>query len=75
MIRECLKKWTDTPPTLEIKIRKEIVEVGGVRKMKEEDEEVIGKRKDESKENEAIIENDRKYEEIQRVARKERLDY
>jgi hypothetical protein len=43
--------------------------------MKEEDEEVIGKRKDESKENEAIIENDRKYEEIQRVARKERLDY
>ena len=75
LIREWLKEWTDTPPTLEIKIRKEIVEVGGVRKMKEEYEEVIGKRKDESKENEAIIENDRKYEEIQRAARKERLEY
>jgi aminopeptidase N len=88
LIREWLKEWTDVPPKLEIKIRKEVVQVGGgggVSKMKEEEEEeeekeeeVIGKRrKDESKkeDNEVIIENDRKYEEIQRAARKERLEY
>ena len=81
LIREWLKEWTDKSPTLEIKIRKEVVKVGGeeVSKIKEEEGEVIGKRrKDESKEeeeNEVIIENDRKYEEIQRAARKERLEY
>lgn len=83
LIREWLKEWTDKSPTLEIKIRKEVVKVGGggVSKMKEEEDEeeqIIGKRrKDESKEeeNEVIIENDRKYEEIQRAARKERLEY
>jgi hypothetical protein len=82
LIREWLKEWTDTAPKLEIKIRKEVVKVegkGGVSKMKEE-KEVIGKtRKDETKkedkENEVITENDRKYEEIQRAARKERLEY
>ena len=74
LIREWLKEWTDKPPTLEIKIRKEVVEEVGVSKMKEEEEEEI--RKDESKEeNEVIVENDRKYEEIQRAARKERLEY
>ena len=76
-IREWLKEWTDKPPTLEIKIRKEVLEEGGgVCKMKK-DEEYIEKRKDESKEeNEVIVENDdRKYEEIQRAARKERLEY
>ena len=85
LIREWLKEWTDVPPKLEIKIRKEVVQVGGgggVSKMneegEEEEEEGIGKRrKDEIKEedNEVIIENDRKYEEIQRAARKERLEY
>lgn len=71
LIREWLKEWTDKPPTLEIKIRKEV----GVSKMKgEEEEEEI--RKDESKEEKEVIEeNDRKYEEIQRAARKERLEY
>ena len=40
------------------------------------DEEDIEKRKDESKEeNEVIVENDRKHGEIQRAARKERLEY
>src|SRR5215213_4106169 len=77
LIREWLKEWTDRPPTLEIKIRKEVLEVeggrvgggGGVSKMK--DEEDIEKRKDESKEeNEVIVENDRTHDEIQRAARK-----
>jgi|GEM_PF-3124286 len=40
------------------------------------DEEDIEKRKDESKEeNEVIVENDRTHDEIQRAARKERLEY
>ena len=78
LIREWLKEWTDRPPTLEIKIRKEVLDVeeggGGVSKMK--DEEDKEKRKDESKEeNEVIVKNDRKHEEIQRAARKERLEY
>jgi len=80
LIREWLKEWTDRPPTLKIKIRKEVLEVeggrggGGVSKMK--DEEDKEKRKDESKEeNEVIVENDRTHDEIQRAARKERLEY
>lgn len=70
LIRGWLKEWTETPPTLEIKIRKE-VEISHM------EEENIDKRKDENKEeNEEIItENNRKYEEIQRAARKERLEY
>ena len=82
LIREWLKEWTDTAPKLEIKIRKEVVKVegrGGVSKMKEKEEDVGKRRKDESKEeeeeNEVITEKDRKYEEIQRAARKERLEY
>ena len=81
LIREWLKEWTDTAPKLEIKIRKEVVKVEGggrVSKMKEEEEDVGKRRKDESKEeeeNEVILEKDRKYEEIQRAARKERLEY
>jgi aminopeptidase N len=81
LIRGWLKEWTDTPPTLEIKIRKEVVvEAEGVNKMKEkevkeEEEKNIEKIKDERKEHEVIIENDKKYEEIQKAARKERLEY
>jgi peroxiredoxin family protein len=74
LIRGWLKEWTDTPPTLEIKIRKEVVEMEGVNKMKEEEEEEkdIKKIKEERKEHEVIIENDKKYEEIQKAARKEK---
>jgi aminopeptidase N len=83
LIREWLKEWTDTAPKLEIKIRKEVVKAegkGGVSKMKDEKDEVIGKRrkdenKEEKEENDVKRENDRKYEEIQRAARKERLEY
>ncbi len=81
LIREWLKEWTDTAPKLEIKIRKEVVKIqgGGVSKMEEKEEDVGKRRKDEIKEdeeeNEVILEKDRKYEEIQRAARKERLEY
>lgn len=65
LIREWLKEWTDKPPTLEIKIRKEVSVVAS--KMKEEEKI--------RKENEVIEENNKQYEKIQRAARKERLEY
>jgi aminopeptidase N len=67
LIREWLKEWTDKPPKLEIKFRKEVSVVAS--KMKEEEEEKI------RKENEEIEENNKQYEKIQRAARKERLEY
>ena len=69
LIREWLKEWTNTPPKLEIKIRKnpEVI----VNKI-EEDEKT---RKDERKGKKIITENDNEYEKIQRAAGKERLEY
>jgi aminopeptidase N len=72
LIRGWLKEWTDIPPMLEIKIRKEIVKRGRVSKMEEED---LEKRKERSKEKEKLTKNDKQYDEIQRTARKERLEY
>jgi aminopeptidase N len=69
LIREWLKEWTNTPPKLEIKIRKNLEVI--VNKI-EEDEITI---KDESKGKKVISENDDNYEKIQRAASKERLEY
>jgi aminopeptidase N len=69
LIREWLKEWTNTPPKLEIKIRKNLEVV--VNKI-EEDEKTI---KDERKGKKVISENDNEYEKIQRAAGKERLEY
>jgi len=72
LIRGWLKEWTDIPPILEIKIRKDIVKRGRVSKMKEED---LEKRREKSKDKEKLTKNDNHYDEIQRIARKERLEY
>ena len=69
LIREWLKEWTNTPPKLEIKIRKNLEVI--VNKI-EEDEITM---KDESKGKKVISENDDNYEKIQRAASKERLEY
>ncbi len=69
LIREWLKEWTNTPPKLEIKIRKNLEEIDN---KIEEDEKT---RKDERKGEKLITENDIEYEKIQRAAGKERLEY
>ena len=69
LIREWLKEWTNTPPKLEIKIRKNLEEIDN---KIEEDEKT---RKDERKGKKVISENDNEYEKIQRAAGKERLEY
>ena len=69
LIREWLKEWTNTPPKLEIKIRKNLE---GIDNKIEEDEKT---RKDERKGKKVISENDNEYEKIQRAAGKERLEY
>ena len=69
LIREWLKEWTNTPPKLEIKIRKNLEVI--VNKI-EEDEITI---KDESKGKKVKSENDNDYEKIQRAASKEKLEY
>jgi aminopeptidase N len=68
LIREWLKEWTDKPPKLEIKFRKEVSVVASKMKEEEEEEKI-------RKENEEIEENNKQYEKIQRAARKERLEY
>ena len=69
LIREWLKEWTNTPPKLEIKIRKnrEVI----VNKIGEDEKTRI----DEGKGKTVTSENDNKYEKIQKAAGKERLEY
>ncbi|HEX6670996.1 MAG TPA: hypothetical protein VF084_02100, partial [Nitrososphaeraceae archaeon] len=69
LIREWLKEWTNTPPKLEIKIRKNLEVI--VNKIGEDEKTRI----DEGKGKTVTSENDNKYEKIQKAAGKERLEY
>jgi hypothetical protein len=69
LIREWLKEWTNTPPKLEIKMRKNLEVI--VNKIGEDEKTRI----DEGKGKTVTSENYNKYEKIQKAAGKERLEY
>jgi aminopeptidase N len=71
LIREWLKEWTNKPPVLEIKVRKEPTSIQNKIKNKKD----IEKNKDKIKENEEMLENEKEYENRQRAASKQRLEY